>query len=188
MQTTETLNTKSLTELAALYNDNCAPLPAIKKFSSKPVAVKRILALQEEQGKLEFETPISPKESNNMKKTSKVKAKAAPKKAATKKVATKKVAAKKDVKKEAPKKAAKGTRARKLFDLPFKAPLKTHREGTARDKAIIILKKGATFAEVQKATGWTLHRHCYEGIRLLNTHLGYGVKEDDKGLIKLSSK
>lgn len=81
----------------------------------------------------------------------------------------------------------KGERARKTFDLPAKAKIKEHREGTARAKAVETLKKGATFEAVQKATGWKNHRHAYEGIRLLNTHLGYGIKEND-GVIKIFTK
>jgi hypothetical protein len=83
--------------------------------------------------------------------------------------------------------SSNGERARKTFDLPAKAKIKEHREGTARAKAVDVLKKGATFEALQKATGWKNHRHAYEGIRLLNTHLGYGVKEAN-GVIKIFTK
>lgn len=73
-------------------------------------------------------------------------------------------------------------KVRKMFDLPASKVIKPHREGTKRDIALKLLLKGATFEEIQKACGWN-RKDCYEGIRLLNTHLGYGLKENATGSI-----
>jgi len=75
-------------------------------------------------------------------------------------------------------------RARKPFDFKPRKNIKAHREGTKRDTVIKLLTgKGATFEQIMKKTGWD-HRTAYEGTRLLNTHLGYGLTEKD-GVIKI---
>lgn len=179
----QNLNDKSLKELLAIYNDESirGNLPERTKFRDKSSAIKLILHMQaQNSGSVpeagapgEASAGSAAPEGTNMKKNAGKKTK------------------KKEVKKaKTPRKPAgeRKTRERKPFDLAPSKAIKEHRDGTARAKAIAVLKKGATFAEVQQATGWKLHRHCYEGIRLLNTHLGYGVKEDDKGTIRLVTK
>lgn len=75
---------------------------------------------------------------------------------------------------------------RGAFDLKPANTIKGHREGTKRAKIIALLSKGATVDECMKATGWD-RKTALEGIRLLNSYVGYGLKEDDKGVIKLVS-
>jgi len=71
---------------------------------------------------------------------------------------------------------------RKPFNLPV-GEIKAHRPGTKRAKVLDMLLFGATFADVQKATGWP-YRTAYEGIKLINTELGYGLVEDEAGVIR----
>lgn len=72
------------------------------------------------------------------------------------------------------------------LNYPVNKPILEHREGTNRAKAIQLLsrKNGATVAEVEKATGWNT-KQAREGIRILHSRLGYGIKEDDKGHVRL---
>lgn len=100
----------------------------------------------------------------------------------TKKATKAAKAAKKPAKKSAGERAP---RARKPFDFKPRKNIKEHRPDTKRATCIKLLTKGATFDACRKATGWD-HRTCYEGIRLLNTHLGYGLTENANGVIKLT--
>jgi len=100
-------------------------------------------------------------------------------------------AAKKGKAKAAPKKEAKAKKApaeRKVrtmkFDYPAGKELKAFREGTKRAKVVEMLKDGATFEQVQKACGWS-RKDAYEGIRLVNSRVGYGLKQLPDGKIKL---
>lgn len=150
------------TNLVRLFNE-LNPKKPVRKFADRATGLKRTIAAYEAAGSrvVEFEG------SGSSSKESKPEAKAKPAPKA----------------KDAPK--PKGKRARKVFDLKPKGEIKAHRDGTARAAAVAALTgKGATFEEVQKATGWASHRHAYEGIRLLNTHLGYGIREKD-GVISL---
>jgi len=73
---------------------------------------------------------------------------------------------------------------RKPFNFPPKIRIKPHRAGTARAKAIDTLLTGkASFEDVMDACGWT-RRAAIEGIRLLHTHLGWGIVEEN-GVINL---
>lgn len=87
-----------------------------------------------------------------------------------------------------PKKAAKPKKAKadKKMNFPVAKPIKKHREGTHRAVIIGLLsrKSGATVAECEKATGWNMAA-TREGIRILHSRLGYGLKEDDAGHIRL---
>lgn len=70
--------------------------------------------------------------------------------------------------------------------------VKQAREGTARAKALALLRrdKGATFEEVSKATGWN-EKQTYEGIRIVHYYLGWGLREtvvDGKTRIHAYSK
>ena len=151
----------------------------VKKFKDRATALaKATEAFNAQEGKpVEFELFVTAKDTSNGSTATATKP-ARTRKAAT--VARKTTKAKKS---NGPRKE----RERKLFDLKPRSSIKEHRDGTARAKAVKVLLKGATFEQVQKATGWTKHRHAYEGIRLLNTHLGYGIIEKD-GVIKLITK
>jgi len=70
------------------------------------------------------------------------------------------------------------------FDLPASDEISTHREGTKRATLIEMLKEGATIEEVMKKIDWD-RRTAFEGIRLLHKSLGYGLKENTAGVIKL---
>lgn len=76
---------------------------------------------------------------------------------------------------------------RKPFDLKPSKQVKEFREGTKRATLIKLLKKGASFEACMKATGWN-HATCYEGIKLLNTKVGFGITESNKGVIRLVTK
>lgn len=97
--------------------------------------------------------------------------------------------AEKPVAKAAPAKPAakaKATRSRGGFDYPADAKVQGHREGTKRAKVIELLGRpeGATLEEVQKAVGWDA-KTAYDGVRLLHTYLGYGLKTSAEGRIHL---
>lgn len=71
------------------------------------------------------------------------------------------------------------------FNLPLTADIK--RPGRGKRLAIFEMlqrKEGATFEEVQTATGWD-RKTAYEGIRLLHTYCGYGLKQGENGAIHL---
>ncbi len=90
-------------------------------------------------------------------------------------------------KKSSKKSEVKRGRRRKLFDLPYLGEIQKHREGTKRDTLVAMLTPGATFEEVMHQFDWNA-KTAYEGIKLLNTHLGYGVKESSDGTIKLKKR
>lgn len=143
-------------ELVKVYNDLTGE--SVKKFSDRKTALRRIQqALQAAEAKGDTAAPEAAKAPEG--------------------------AAKPEATKKAPKTESEGEgKARKTFDLPAFQVIKPHREGTKRDVAVKLLLKGATFEKIQEVNGWN-RKDCYEGIRLLNTHLGYGLKEDDKGVI-----
>lgn len=96
------------------------------------------------------------------------------------------------VKVSAPAKAApskpspKASKARrKRLELPARSAQKPHREGTNRAKLVQMLHRGATIEECMEKTGWD-YRNTYEGIRILHTYLGYGLQEDEQGVIRLT--
>lgn len=72
----------------------------------------------------------------------------------------------------APERKKRGMR----FVFPAEDTIKPVRADSARGKALAVLSKdgGGTFAEVQKATGWS-EKAAYEGIRLLHYYSGYGL-------------
>lgn len=78
------------------------------------------------------------------------------------------------------------TERRVQFDFPKKAHQKNTRQGTKRAKVMELLSrpKGATFDEVMDTIGWD-RRTTYEGIKLLHTSVGFGLREDADGRIHL---
>lgn len=78
-----------------------------------------------------------------------------------------------------------GRKTRKMnFTFPPESSVKPPRENCKRAKVLEMLKSpnGATHEEVMKAINWD-RITAYEGIRLLNKHNGYGLREDDNGRI-----
>lgn len=80
-----------------------------------------------------------------------------------------------------PKAEAKPQGERKVRQMTFRLPpkgktFKAHREGTCRARLIELLGRpnGALFSECQAEFNWD-KKTCYEGIRLLNSLLGYGL-------------
>jgi hypothetical protein len=65
---------------------------------------------------------------------------------------------------------------------PIKPEQKPHRANSKRAKVIELTGRpqGATFAEIQAATGWD-DRNAYEGVKLLHSALGYGLAEPTLG-------
>lgn len=114
--------------------------------------------------------------------------KAAPAEAAT----SNKEAAAKPAVKDAPKSEpkAKAPRAKRQRSYKFNyepdAEVQGHREGTKRAKVIELLSRpaGANFQEVRDATSWD-EKTAYDGIRLIHTYLGYGLKTAENGNIHL---
>lgn len=77
-------------------------------------------------------------------------------------------------------------RTRKAFSFEPKKEQKDHKPGTKRAAVVELLRsdKGATFEQIQQATGWD-DRTAYEGIRLIHGYLGYGIRETAEGCIQL---
>lgn len=65
--------------------------------------------------------------------------------------------------------------------------IKVHREGTKRAKALAMLLEGTTFEAVMEACEWD-EGQAYEGIKLLNGYLGYGIEEQDDGTLRAYTK
>lgn len=65
------------------------------------------------------------------------------------------------------------------FNMSPLSEIKKFREGTKRATVIgmLVNEGGATFAEVMEATGWD-HKTAYEGVRLINLYVGYGLRTD----------
>ncbi len=83
----------------------------------------------------------------------------------------------------AAKSSGTGTR-RTDFNLEGAEEVRAYREGTKRAQVIDMLRKGATIEEVQDAIGWD-SRTAREGIKLINTYVGFGLAEDEDGVITL---
>lgn len=80
---------------------------------------------------------------------------------------------------------SKGDPKRRVrFNAPKKSKIRKYRNGTKREKLIVALANGATFQQCQKATGWP-YKVCFENIQLLHSYVGFGLKEDDEGVITL---
>ena len=89
----------------------------------------------------------------------------------------------------------KGSRTKGRFNLPLKSEVRSIREGTLRYQAAQLLKTGATFDQIEalvrdfdderEKTSETVSRRSYEVVRLLHTFIGYGLREDDNGVITL---
>lgn len=77
-------------------------------------------------------------------------------------------------------------KGRKPFDLQPLEEVRSHRPGTKRATTIDLLSReeGATVEEVMEATGWS-YRTALEGIKLIHSYLGYGLREDDDSRIYL---
>jgi len=74
---------------------------------------------------------------------------------------------------------------RKKFNVePRPGGVNRYRLGTKRHKLIEALTKGATFEECMAATGWD-YKVCYENIGLLNTYVGFGLREDENRVIRV---
>ena len=76
-----------------------------------------------------------------------------------------------------------GTR-RTTFNFEPMESIREIRTGTKREKVITMLRKGATIQQVQNSIGWDA-RTAREGIKLIHTYVGYGLAEDDQGIISL---
>lgn len=74
----------------------------------------------------------------------------------------------------------------KRIDWSAKPTIKPHRPGTKRACVIGLLKRpeGATWEEVMQATGWD-RRTAYEGVKLVHSYLGYGIREDGEGRMRI---
>jgi hypothetical protein len=86
-------------------------------------------------------------------------------------------------------------RRRKAMNWPAKDQIKPHRGGCKRALVVDMLtaEGGATFDEVRDAVNESFpnsgnlwdRKTCYEGIKLIHGHLGYGLRQDpDTGKIE----
>lgn len=77
---------------------------------------------------------------------------------------------------------------RKPFNLPPGPKIKNHRPGTKRAKVIELLQRpeGASMEEIQEATGWN-PAQAFQGVSLINSYVGYGLREDDQGRIYIDN-
>lgn len=75
---------------------------------------------------------------------------------------------------------------RKRISRPFrgKRNLRKWRKNTKRDKLIRLLRRGATIRQCQKAIGWD-YKDAYDSIILLHVYTGFGLEEDEDGVIWL---
>tara|TARA_R110000850_G_scaffold272752_2_gene408231 strand:+ start:44580 stop:45053 length:474 start_codon:yes stop_codon:yes gene_type:complete len=67
-----------------------------------------------------------------------------------------------------------------FFD-PTKAEPRSPRKGTKREKLIAMLRKGATFGQIEKEMGWT-YKQAFVQMRAVNRENGYGFTERNKVL------
>tara|TARA_R110002153_G_scaffold66396_8_gene177522 strand:- start:1795 stop:2268 length:474 start_codon:yes stop_codon:yes gene_type:complete len=67
-----------------------------------------------------------------------------------------------------------------LFD-PTRAEPKAPRKGTKRERLIEMLRKGATFSQIEKEFGWT-YKQAFVQMRAVNRRNGYGFTERSKVL------
>lgn len=142
-------------ELAALYSTIASNLgkKGVSRFADKPSAVKRTWAILQEYAKTDVTGEV---------KTTKTKPAAKEPKAPA--VAKEKKPGKKPF--------------RFNFNFAPDSKIKPHREGSKGRATVITLlsrEGGATFEEVQKATGWDT-KTAYEGIRLIHFALGWGMR------------
>lgn len=72
------------------------------------------------------------------------------------------------------------------FVFPKKDEIKSCREGTKRAQVVALLSRpeGATLEEIMAETGWS-QKDAYEGTRLVHFYLGYGMKQDENGRVRL---
>lgn len=75
-------------------------------------------------------------------------------------------------------------RKRKKWNFPPRQTIQGYRQGTKRAKLIEMLLKGATFEECQEMLG-TYYKLCYCCIYQLHNHLGFGIRENDDGVIQI---
>lgn len=161
------LEKKSRSELVELYN-SLVPNKPVKQFKDKTTAVRQVLKAMSAAQPVEESKPAP---SSKPKKPELADDAGAPK----------------DEPEEKPKKGKKPpvttseSPRRVQFDLPAKKDIKPHREGTKRARVIELLsqKGGATFEEVMDdpKIQWD-RRTTYEGIKLINTQVGYGLAEN----------
>lgn len=67
------------------------------------------------------------------------------------------------------------------FVFPAEDEQKAIKPNSARGRALAVLQRegGATFAQVQEATGWN-EKRAYEGIRLIHYYSGYGLRQEER--------
>lgn len=72
--------------------------------------------------------------------------------------------------------APKGTSS---FNMAPKSEVKTPRGGTKRATVVHLVTRegGATLEEIMQETGWE-KKTAYEGVRLVNQYVGYGLRTD----------
>ena len=65
-----------------------------------------------------------------------------------------------------------------------KRRLRKFRKNTTRAKLIALLRRGATIRKCMKSTGLA-YKDCYDSIMCLHTYTGFGLNENDQGVIFL---
>lgn len=79
-----------------------------------------------------------------------------------------------------------GQARRKRIEFPARpaGEIKDHRSGTKRATVIGLLRQGATMQQLMSATGWD-YKTAYDGVKLVHSYLGYGLREDESGVVTL---
>ncbi len=79
-----------------------------------------------------------------------------------------------------------GDRRRRIkFDYqPDPDGIREARPGTKRARVVELLRAGTTLEDVQEAIGWN-RMTAIEGIRLVATKLGWGMRQDEDGVIRV---
>lgn len=73
------------------------------------------------------------------------------------------------------------------INYPFKGKIKPYSLGTKRATLIAMLRKGTTRKQIEEVLGWGL-TVARQNIRIVHRVHGYGIKEDDQGVLRLISR
>lgn len=90
--------------------------------------------------------------------------------------------------KSTPRKTKSGEIKSPSFNLKARKDRSEIRKGSKRARVLQMLqrKNGATIQEVMSDIGWD-RKTAFDGIRLIHTKVGYGLKTDDNGRIRATT-
>lgn len=178
--TLDNLYEKTIAELVELYNSKVDK--PIKKFKDRPTAIRRVCKVfgLEEPG----ETTYTKSTKNG------------PAKQVEEETADEEVSVPLSKTKSKKTKTRRSTKIKSKSDpvetetggpisWPAGSEIKHHRGGTRRGTMIKMMSDGgATLEQLSKATDWDIPT-VRANLRMINTQLGHGIEEDEKGLLHL---